>query len=211
MQGEPTQKRRFTALSRMQVAFLAFVMCGAVISMLTAPEGAVSGMVLKAAGKMAGDTNLRIHPAPKPLEDLSFIDDKGKQRKFSEYRGQVTIVSFWALWCPACKAEKPGLNALAGEYASKGLKVLTLSSDDPDQAQIYLNRHQLGHLKAFTDVDDAAFSALDFNGIPAAIVIDPKGREVARSLGFVDWQNRGVKEFIDSLLPAAKSETRAER
>lgn len=210
MQGEPKQKRRYTLLTRMQVAFLVFVMSGAIISMLAAPEGAVSGMVLQAAGKMAGDTNLSIHAKPQPLKDLGFLDDTGKKKQFSDYRGQVTIVSIWALWCPACKAEKPGLNQLAAQFEGKGLKVLTLSSDDPEQAQNYLKNHQLSHLKAFTDVNDDVYDALDFDGIPAAIIIDKQGREVARSLGFVDWQDKDVVRFVETLI-RSQPETRAER
>lgn len=67
-------------------------------------------------------------------------------------KGQVTLVNFWASWCPPCRAEHPTLIALAGE----GIPVFGVNMmDDPDNA--------------------LAFLAEDGNPF-AAIAADPKGR-----------------------------------
>jgi len=51
--------------------------------------------------------------------------------------GQVTIVNFWASWCPPCRAEHPTLKALAQE----GLRVGGVNfKDEADQANGYLDR-----------------------------------------------------------------------
>ncbi|HAR52753.1 MULTISPECIES: DsbE family thiol:disulfide interchange protein [Roseovarius] len=51
--------------------------------------------------------------------------------------GEVTIVNFWASWCPPCRAEHPTLKALAQE----GLRVGGVNfKDEADQANGYLDR-----------------------------------------------------------------------
>ena len=67
-------------------------------------------------------------------------------------KGQVTVVNFWASWCPPCRAENGTLKALAAE----GIHVVGVNMmDRPDDA--------------------AAFLAEDGNPF-AAIAFDPKGK-----------------------------------
>lgn len=66
--------------------------------------------------------------------------------------GEVTVVNFWASWCPPCRAEHPTLMALAAE----GVRVVGVNMiDDPQNA--------LG------------FLAEDGNPF-MAVAADPKGR-----------------------------------
>ncbi len=49
--------------------------------------------------------------------------------------GAVTVVNFWASWCPPCRAEHPTLKALSGE----GVRVVGVNMmDDPDDALGFL-------------------------------------------------------------------------
>lgn len=49
--------------------------------------------------------------------------------------GQVTVVNFWASWCPPCRAEHPVLL----EMAAKGIRVAGINMMDPQEnAMAYL-------------------------------------------------------------------------
>lgn len=66
--------------------------------------------------------------------------------------GEVTVVNFWASWCPPCRAEHPTLKALTAE----GVRVVGVNMiDKPDDA--------------------LAFLAKDGNPF-LAIAADPKGK-----------------------------------
>jgi cytochrome c biogenesis protein CcmG/thiol:disulfide interchange protein DsbE len=66
--------------------------------------------------------------------------------------GQVTVVNFWASWCPPCRAEHPTLLALSNE----GVRVVGVNMMDKPE-------------------DALRFLAKDGNPF-AAIAADPKGR-----------------------------------
>lgn len=49
--------------------------------------------------------------------------------------GEVTVVNFWASWCPPCRAEHPVLKAMDAE----GIRVAGINMmDDPEKALAYL-------------------------------------------------------------------------
>ncbi len=54
----------------------------------------------------------------------------GSALDLSAMRGQVIVLNLWASWCTPCRQEMPMLDALARDYAGRGVAVLGLSADD---------------------------------------------------------------------------------
>lgn len=96
-------------------------------------------------GKPSPALPLDLLPATLPLTDADLRS------------GQITLVNFWASWCPPCRAEHPTLEKLAAE----GLRVGGVNfKDTADQASAYLAE----------------------NGNPfVGVAFDPKGRSA------IDW------------------------
>ncbi|MEO0486040.1 MAG: DsbE family thiol:disulfide interchange protein [Pseudomonadota bacterium] len=94
--------------------------------------------------------------------------------------GEVTLVNFWASWCPPCRAEHPTLLALQAQ----GLRIVGVNfRDDPGDAAQYLARD--GNPFAATSVDVSGRAALDWgvSAPPETFILTPDGTVLYRYVG----------------------------
>src|SRR5919197_569137 len=61
--------------------------------------------------------------------DWKLTDLGGKTVKFSDFRGKVVILDFWATWCMPCRVEIPHFVELQKQYGDKGLAIIGVSLD----------------------------------------------------------------------------------
>ena len=117
--------------------------------------------------------------APVPAPDFTAQDITGKMVKLSDFRGKVVLLNFWASWCGVCKEEKPRLNAMAAEMASKDdFVVLALASDHawPDTLTAVLESLAPDAVPQGTPTMEkvgAAFRKALPNGTPFKVLLDP--------------------------------------
>jgi thiol-disulfide isomerase/thioredoxin len=64
---------------------------------------------------------------------LTPVDEHVYRQVVERHRGEVLVVDFWATWCPPCVEELPRLVVLARRYRSRGIRLITVSCDDPEQ------------------------------------------------------------------------------
>ena len=102
----------------------------------------------------------------------------GAPLRFSDLRGQVVVVNFWASWCVACREEHPALLAVADTYREAGVTFVGIVYQDKKDAAVgFLDEMGRGsdNYRYVTDPDSAA--ALDFGvfGVPETFIIDRDG------------------------------------
>lgn len=111
--------------------------------------------------------------------------------------GRVSVVNFWASWCPPCRAEHPVLTALA----ATGVPVYGVNyKDRPEDAAAFLA--ELGNPYAGLIADSTGRNGLDWGVIamPETFVIDGQGRVVLHFRGPVT-----ERALEGSLLPAIRA------
>ena len=90
--------------------------------------------------------------------------------------GEVTVVNFWASWCPPCHEEFPHLQTLHDE----GVPLLAISLDDPG-AEAAAAQAMEGY--SFPWVHDQSLAAVfHIASLPSNVVYDEGGRAVYSSV-----------------------------
>jgi len=140
-------------------------------------------------------------PAPAvPEGDLPGRDDfnDGDLRD-----GEVSVVNFWASWCPPCRAEHPTLHALSEE----GIALYGVNfKDEAAQANRYLDDD--GNPFRGIAFDPAGRTAIEWGvtGPPETFIIDGDGTVLFKFIGPLvgsDYQQRFRPE-LDKALSGAE-------
>ena len=142
-----------------------------------------------AATSAAPLAGLAENPAPAPPPDARFLDGTGTSRGIADFAGQGLILNLWATWCVPCVAEMPQLGAAATALAADRIAVLALSSDrgGADVVRKFYAEHAITTLGIWLDPKGEAARAWHARGLPTTLIIDRRGREVARLEGAAEW------------------------
>jgi peroxiredoxin len=137
----------------------------------------------------------------RPLPDVSFLDVNGRVMKLSQFRGRVVLLHLWATWCVSCVREMTALNDMETRLSAEGLTVLTVSIDSEGPKILRSYFEDRGYtLKPYADPKASLPIAFRMSGVPASLLIDKEGREMARHGGETAWRDPAVINFIRSYL-----------
>jgi thiol-disulfide isomerase/thioredoxin len=120
----------------------------------------------------------------KPGNNKNNPTDRAQLTGALHIKGKALIVNFWATWCGNCKVEMPWLAELREKYASQGLEVLGIVTDDAPTEKIESLAQKYGVKYPILGCNHAAAQA--YGGLPylpESFFIDRHGRIVAEMDG----------------------------
>ena len=115
--------------------------------------------------------------------------------------GRVTLLFFWASWCPPCREQLPFLENLYLSLAPRGFSLAAVNmNEEKPFVEDYMESEGL-QLPVYYYPDKNYLEAYSLKGIPASYLIDKKGMVAAVLTGSVDWDNpliiRTIRELLD--------------
>ena len=139
------------------------------------------------------------------INTLGWTTDGGKRSVFSDYRGKVLVLDFYATWCGPCRVSIPHLVELQKKYESQGLQVVGLNvggPDDPAKVPAFAAEFGIPYPLAIPDDDLVGFLMADSDAIPQTLIFDRQGKLAERLIGFRPSDTEIIDQAVEAALQA---------
>ena len=123
---------------------------------------------------------------PVAVPDLTLKTLDGRTINSRDWKGKVTLVNFWATWCPPCREEIPDLIKLQNRYKDH-LTIIGVSSDEGSPADVA--KFAAEHGMNYAIVMETPELTKAFPGIfalPTTFVIDQEVKMVQKHVGLLN-------------------------
>ena len=107
-------------------------------------------------------------------------------------------MNFWATWCEPCKEEMPSLDKLAVDQNFKNLGVLAINigQERVNKIEEFYKIIKIENLDIFYDTDVRLAKKFLLRGVPTTLIINKDGKEIARVVGSLDFQDNKFKTWL---------------
>lgn len=129
--------------------------------------------------------------------DWTLTDLDGTPVSFSSFKEKLVFLSFWATWCPPCRAEMPNIQNLYEQYGDRVSFVLA-SQEDPETISGFLSEHGFS-MPVYRLVQNPP-PRLSTSSIPTTYLITPEGKITVKKTGAARWDGKFFTTYLDKLL-----------
>ena len=142
--------------------------------------------------------NIVIHKDLKTYDNVIFLDQKDKKINIEDFNGNLVLLNFWATWCEPCKEEMPSLDRLKNNLELNNIKVfaINISKESLKKINDFFEELNIEYLEPYYDAPTTLAKTLSLRGVPTSILFNKEGKEFARIIGSIDFDNL---EFIEWL------------
>lgn len=122
--------------------------------------------------------------------DFTLSGAKGTRVRFSDYKGKVVLLDFWATWCIDCRMEIPWYIEFGNRYRSRGLEVVGVSMDGNwDAVKPFVDQQKINYTVVMGSTEMTSLYSVKF--LPRTVLIDRDGKIADTCVGVV---NKGIFE-----------------
>ena len=145
----------------------------------------------------------------KPVPDFSATDLDGKPISLQQYRGQVILLDFWAVWNSFCIGDILNVKRIYDTYKDKGFEVIGVSLDtDETKLRNYLKENDIPWQQIFSGQERQCplVKQHHVKSIPARWLIDRDGTLIAHEANHKLISSKGRQADLEKLVAAAVSD-----
>ena len=130
---------------------------------------------------------------------FALLDAKGEMVEVKRFQGRVTLVNFWASWCPPCVEEIPSLNRLKQEMQGKAFQLISINyAESPQHIREFMRKVAVD-FPVLVDPDGKLSAQWKVVAFPSTFVIGPDGRIRYGANAAIHWDEPEVIQKLKQL------------
>lgn len=153
----------------------------------------------KSSKQVGLDTQLKLFQGNKTAFALDLMNINGNRIVRNNYSGKVTVVNFWATWCPPCVKEIPSLNRLSAKMSGHNFELISINF--AEQKTIITEFLKKVNVEFPVLLDEKGQTSAKWNTItlPSTFVIGPDGKIIYGVNAAIEWDSPEVIEALQKL------------
>lgn len=153
------------------------------------------------AGAAVADDETPAPASPEAPLAWRFADLNGAQQALAEHRGELTVVNFWATWCPPCLKEIPAFVRIQARFQDKGVRFIGVALDQTEAVKPFLAARSINYPMLIGD--DRVIQLMqklgnEIGGLPYTVVFNAAGEPVYRHQG--EWEETAAIETLQTFM-----------
>jgi thiol-disulfide isomerase/thioredoxin len=134
----------------------------------------------------------------KTYKEVIFKDKNQKDVDLDDYKGKLIILNFWATWCAPCKEEMPSLDNLQSNSEFDNLKIfpINIGQEDLAKSELFFEKLDIRSLDIYYDSTVILAKQFTLRGVPTSILFNKEGKEFARIIGSIDFNDEKFIKWL---------------
>ena len=130
------------------------------------------------------------------------LNEGGLSKLTQSHLGKITLLNFWATWCPPCREEIPDFIRLHKEFKDRDFSVIGLAIDQPDKVNAFELETGINYPSLIVEKEGYALMeeyGSAYGALPYTVILDRRGNIVYKhQKGILSYQE--AKTLIEPLL-----------
>ena len=127
----------------------------------------------------------------------SLTRGNGETLSFSDLKGEVVFLNFWATWCPPCVAELPEIQR-AYEKHGEDVAFVLVTDQEAGVVDAFMEKH--GYQLPVYYLNSGLPEVFNHRSIPTTYILSKEGRIVSRKTGAVNWDSKATDQMFERLI-----------
>ncbi len=139
----------------------------------------------------------------KPQEYHIILEDlQGNTINLTDFADKTMFISFWATWCPPCRAEMPSIQKLYNAYGDR-LSVFLITNEEKSKVLTYLN--ESGYNLPVYFQKSTTSGVMNIQSYPTSFLISNEGEILIHKRGAANWNSRAFRKKLNDVLSQDKN------
>jgi len=162
-------------------------------------QAAVLPKRTETTNKLGLDDKLKPYKGTIKPQAINLLDVNGKPLSLGDYKGGVTVINFWATWCPPCVEEIPSLNRLRSKMQGKKFQLISVNfGESAGQIRKFMQKVKVD-FPVLIDPEGTTAGNWKVVAFPSTFVIGPDGRIAYGVNAAIHWDTDEVIQKLNAL------------
>ncbi|EEV19781.1 antioxidant, AhpC/TSA family [Treponema vincentii ATCC 35580] len=123
----------------------------------------------------------------------------GDSIKVGAFTGKISLLNFWATWCPPCRAEMPSIERLHKQMSGTKFQIIAVNSGERrSQVASFIEKNKYT-FPIYLDESNELSSIFAARGLPSTYLVNKEGKVIAARIGAMEYDQAELIKVLKEL------------